>query len=204
VVLSCFLSLISANFRRFSSSLSLINFRSETDWSFAKWRIILPVLSVVLFTLGIRLLTENLTLVNVISGIMQSSLLILSFDRDSDHTACGLEINHKHPSLLLATNDERKKKKYQFTANVDSTYSNICPTRCNVTQFILTEKCSTCFAWYHQPSLGAQTTVSTASSICHTVIAICRYRGRVGTGLSVLWVAFATHSTLTSIPTLPR
>jgi hypothetical protein len=34
-------------------------------------------------------------------------------------------------------------------------------------------------------------TVSTASGICHTVTAICRYRGRVGTGLSVLWVAYA-------------
>jgi hypothetical protein len=33
-----------------------------------------------------------------------------------------------------------------------------------------------------------KTTVSIASVICHTVIAICRYRGRVGTGLSVLWV----------------
>jgi hypothetical protein len=33
-------------------------------------------------------------------------------------------------------------------------------------------------------------TVSTASGICHTVTAICRYRGRVGTGLSVLWVAY--------------
>jgi hypothetical protein len=41
-----------------------------------------------------------------------------------------------------------------------------------------------------------QTTVSTASGICHTVIAICRYRGRVGTGLSLLWVAYATHSKL--------
>jgi hypothetical protein len=41
-----------------------------------------------------------------------------------------------------------------------------------------------------------QTTVSTASGICHTVIAICRYRGKVGTGLSVLWVTYATHSTL--------
>ena len=49
--------------------------------------------------------------------------------------------------------------------------------------------------WYHHPSSGAQTTVSTASGICHTVIAICRYRGRVGTGLSVLCVAYATHST---------
>ena len=36
--------------------------------------------------------------------------------------------------------------------------------------------------------------LSTASGICHTVTAICRYRGRVGIGLSVLWVAYATHS----------
>jgi len=36
---------------------------------------------------------------------------------------------------------------------------------------------------------------SAASGICHAVIAICRYRGRVGTRLSVLWVAYATHST---------
>ena len=45
--------------------------------------------------------------------------------------------------------------------------------------------------------------LSTASGICHTVIAICRYRGRVGTGLSVLWVAYAPHSTLKPVPTLP-
>jgi len=36
-----------------------------------------------------------------------------------------------------------------------------------------------------------KTTVSAASGICHTVTAVCRYRGRVGTGLSVLWVAYA-------------
>jgi hypothetical protein len=53
--------------------------------------------------------------------------------------------------------------------------------------------CSTCFGWYFHPSLGAHTTVSTASGICHTVVAICRYRGRVGTGLSVLWVAYAVY-----------
>src|SRR5215475_12529064 len=47
--------------------------------------------------------------------------------------------------------------------------------------------CSACFGWYFHPSSGAHTTVSTASGICHTVTAICRYRGRVGTGLSVLW-----------------
>jgi hypothetical protein len=64
--------------------------------------------------------------------------------------------------------------------------------------------CSTCFGWYFHPSSGAYTTVSTASGICHTVTAICRYRGRVGTGLSVLWVAYATPSTLKPVPTLPR
>jgi hypothetical protein len=46
------------------------------------------------------------------------------------------------------------------------------------------------------PLSGAQTTVSTAFGICHTITAICRFRGKVGTGLSVLWVAYATHSTL--------
>jgi hypothetical protein len=44
---------------------------------------------------------------------------------------------------------------------------------------------STCFGWYFHQSSGAHTTVPTASGICHTVTAICRYRGRVGTGLSV-------------------
>ena len=28
-------------------------------------------------------------------------------------------------------------------------YSYIYPTRCNVTQFILSGNCSTCFGWYH-------------------------------------------------------
>jgi len=77
-------------------------------------------------------------------------------------------------------------------------------TRCNITQFILSGNCSTCFWWYYHPSSRAQTTVSTACGICHTVIAIWRYRGRVGTGLSVLWVAYATHSTLKPVPTLLR
>jgi hypothetical protein len=34
-----------------------------------------------------------------------------------------------------------------------------------------------------------KTTVTVASGNRYTVTAICRYRGRVGTGLSVLWVA---------------
>jgi hypothetical protein len=35
--------------------------------------------------------------------------------------------------------------------------------------------CSTCFRWYFHPSSGAQTTLSTASGICQTVTATCRY-----------------------------
>ena len=54
---------------------------------------------------------------------------------------------------------------------------NIYPTRCNDTQFILSGNCSTCFGWYLHPSSGAQTTVSTASGICHTITATCRYTG---------------------------
>jgi len=42
---------------------------------------------------------------------------------------------------------------------------SIYPTRCNITQFILSGKCSTCFGWYHHPPSGAQTTVPTASGI---------------------------------------
>src|SRR5215475_2056172 len=71
-------------------------------------------------------------------------------------------------------------------------------------RLFISGNCSTCFGWYFHPSSGAHTTVSTASGICHTVTAICRYRGRVGTGLSVLWVAYASHSTLKLVPTLPR
>jgi hypothetical protein len=40
------------------------------------------------------------------------------------------------------------------------------------------------FGWYFHPSSGAHTTLSTASGICHTVTAICHFRGRVGTALS--------------------
>jgi hypothetical protein len=32
------------------------------------------------------------------------------------------------------------------------------------------------FGWYFHPSSGAHKTVSTASGICHTLTAICRYQ----------------------------
>jgi hypothetical protein len=71
-------------------------------------------------------------------------------------------------------------------------------------RLFISGKYSTRFGWYFHPSSGAHKPVSTTSAICHTVTAICRYRGRVGTGLSVLCVAYATHSTLKPVPTLPR
>jgi hypothetical protein len=98
----------------------------------------------------------------------------------------------------------QQAKEFNVHGSVHRNNTLIYPTRCNITQFILSRNCSTCFGWYHNPSSGAQTTVSTASGICYTVIAICRCRGRIGTGLSVLWVAYATHSTLKPVPTLPR
>jgi len=55
-------------------------------------------------------------------------------------------------------------------------YSNIYLTGCNFTQFTYIWKLLTCFGWYLHPSSGAHTTVSTASGICHTVTATCRYR----------------------------
>jgi len=82
---------------------------------------------------------------------------------------------------------------FQYISNKMQSYS-----------LFISGNCSTCFGWYFHPSSGANTTVSTASGICHTVTVICRYRGKVGTGLSVLWVAYATHSTLKPVPTLPR
>jgi hypothetical protein len=73
-----------------------------------------------------------------------------------------------------------------------SNYSNIYPTRCNVTQFILSGNCTTCFGWYLHPSSGAQTTVCTASGICHAVTATCSYRGKGGKLNKVkLWQLFA-------------
>ena len=89
--------------------------------------------------------------------------------------------NNKQKTLVrTCTKISRNRPGRQRNHTVESTSSN----------------CTTCFGWYFHPSSGAHTTLSTASGICHAVTAICRYRGRVGTGLSVLWVAYATHSTL--------
>jgi hypothetical protein len=46
--------------------------------------------------------------------------------------------------------------------------------------------------------------VTTASGNRYTVLFVCCYRGKVGTGLSVLWVVYATHNTLKSVRALAR
>jgi hypothetical protein len=48
-----------------------------------------------------------------------------------------------------------------------------------------------------------KTNVTTASSNRYRIV-VCCYRGRGGTDLSVFWVAYPTHNTLKSVPTLPR
>jgi len=96
-------------------------------------------------------------------------------------------LSHRYCYLLLSW---KGWNRFECAVGGVRLYSNIYSTRCNVTQFILSGNCSTCFGWCYHPSSAAQTTVSTASGICNTVIAICRYRRRVGTGLSVLWVAY--------------
>jgi hypothetical protein len=40
----------------------------------------------------------------------------------------------------------------------------------HVTEFILSDNCSTCFGRYYHPSSGAQTTVTTASCNRYTVL----------------------------------
>jgi hypothetical protein len=50
-----------------------------------------------------------------------------------------------------------------------------------------------------------KTTVTTASGNHYTVLLSAAIVEELEpTGLSVLWVAYATHSTLTPVPTLPR
>jgi len=56
----------------------------------------------------------------------------------------------------------------------------------HVAEFILTDNCSTCFGRHHHPSSGKRNkcNYSIWQPLNRTVV--CCYRGRVGTGLSVL------------------
>jgi hypothetical protein len=70
----------------------------------------------------------------------------------------------------------------------DIFYFDIFSTRCNITQLIYFWKTALHVSdGYLHPSSGAHTTVFTLSGTCQTVTAACRYCGRIGSRLSVVW-----------------
>jgi len=82
---------------------------------------------------------------------------------------------------------------------ISAKYSNICPTRRNVTQFILSGNCSTCSGWYHHPSSRAKNNcIYSIWYLSHR----CCYLPLSWKSWS--WFACATHTTLKPVPTLPR
>ena len=117
---------------------------------------------------------------SIFENVFGRDLTIISFQKSIDYWIA--------PTLLHWTKFDFQSQNKRPTQKILGDYSNIYPTRCNVTQFILSGNYSTCFGWYHHPSSGTQTTVSTASGIGHTVTATCRYRGRVKTEVSLPWV----------------
>jgi hypothetical protein len=110
-------------------------------------------------------------------SVMKVSIVLVPVDKMADVTMKLHEIfvtlkgltSWKH--VLRALCGKRIVWEIKQTTGCFFIYINIYPTRCNVS-------CSTCFGWYLHSSSGAHTTVSTASGIYHTVIAIYRYRGR--------------------------
>jgi len=64
--------------------------------------------------------------------------------------------------------------------------------------FILSGNCSACFGWYHHPSSGAYTTVSTASGICHAVIAIICHPQHTQTGSNSSTIAADSNNGVTN------
>ena len=78
------------------------------------------------------------------------------------HTQVGhqkpfLSISYSHFDEAPQLNESMVVTKSAECSNLTNIYSNIYPTRCNVTQFILSGNCSKCFGWYLHPSSGAQT-----------------------------------------------
>jgi hypothetical protein len=72
------------------------------------------------------------------------------------------------------TSTHHQERKQLYLQHLVFVTPLLLPAASNVIQFILSGNSSTCFVWYHHPSSGAQTTVSTTSGICHTVTATCR------------------------------
>jgi len=62
-------------------------------------------------------------------------------------------LSHRYCYLPLSW---KSRNRFECAVGGVRKYSNMYPTRCNVTQFILSGNCSTCFGWYHHPSSGEQ------------------------------------------------
>jgi hypothetical protein len=73
-------------------------------------------------------------------------------------------LNHTHVQVFQTQCWQLRFLERKASFQIMFFYSNIYPTRCNVTQFILSGNCSTCFGWYFHPSSGAHTTIY---SICY-------------------------------------
>jgi len=71
-----------------------------------------------------------------------------------------------------------------------------------VTEFILSDNCSTYFGRHYHPSSEAQNHCNCSIFWPLNPTVVCCCRGRVGTDLSVLWVA--NHNTLEWVLTLSR
>jgi len=112
--------------------------------------------------------------------------------------------NHKHKRTYNYTHvcrviQEKRSIFLEMRLSVNLTFMGpciviiipICIQRAETLHSLfISGNCSICFGRHLFLSSEAQTNVSAASGICRAVIATCRYRGRVGTGLSVLWVAY--------------
>jgi hypothetical protein len=57
-------------------------------------------------------------------------------------------------------------KEFNVHGSVHRDYSNINPTRCNVTQFILSGNCSTCFGWRYHPKHVCQIPDAVDTVVC--------------------------------------
>jgi hypothetical protein len=102
----------------------------------------------------------------------------------TDRTICSAITVNVNYSLLQATASRQASNKISCSLLLDSYIPMYIQQDATLHSLFISGNCSTCFGWYHHPSSGAHTTVSTASGICHnTVTAIWRYRGRVGTAL---------------------
>jgi hypothetical protein len=73
-----------------------------------------------------------------------------------------------------------------------------------VTEFILSDNCCTCFGRYYHPSLGHKTTVTTASGNRYTLIDKVKFTKKVYLKKKKKTDQDANHNTLKSIPTLPQ